>query len=160
MVRLKRLVTDLAAVVDADDPATAFDLEIHKVVSERNDRSIFIHDPHSNERKIPSVGMNPVTIRFELQRSREPGRPDLADQGFFAGDPADRLQRSRHILQSPHQMEIVGPPLANSLGLSVEEQFDFLAVGIRPDVDRVAVLPVPVGKDVKNGVSVHSLRNR
>ena len=140
------------AGVNRQDIPGSFDAECELIARPRIEYSLFISQFDVN---IINVPLSETFLKGHLDLARGSGCLDCLRGDFFSVFPTDRLNLSglvNYIV--PAETILFVSPFESSLGLTVDEELELVAVGI--DMDRghlsLASFPVPMREHMKHGL--------
>src|SRR5215472_16764989 len=139
------------AIAGSDEFAGTGDFESDLVFSYRHNAAFLVVHLHDDHRDILSVGGDLLPVYGKSNRGRGASSLAARGKGELAVLVAARLQHARGVYDIQRQM-LIFLHLLRAEALSVEEEFDFIHIGVNPNGDFLAFVsgPVPVRKEMEH----------
>src|ERR1044072_1388794 len=162
--RLERRVAHRIAIVDADDARVSGEPESDQWLRGRDVDAGAVAYRDRDERQVIAVRLDAAGIGCERNTHGAAGGLHFGDRGFASGRAGHTPQRSARVADAPrHARQGSGRAadaprqVADGFRLAphaergaVQEELDFVGVGVGPDVDTVTDAPVPGRQEVEN----------
>src|ERR1700674_2213714 len=145
-------MTDLAAVVHACEQAFTAYLKVDEVIRVRNKRAVLVYDLDCNKGEITAICLYGSAIGNQDDFGRLRRSSHLFSQQYFAVLTRYSFQCAGLVRNAPNGMQLVAGLSLLAQRLAIEEQLHLVAVVIGPHIHSVTLLPVPMRKDVQDGL--------
>src|ERR1044072_1129530 len=148
--RLERRVAHRIAIVDADDARVSGEPESDQWLRGRDVDAGAVAYRDRDERQVIAVRLDAAAIGCERNTHGASGGLHFGDRGFASGRARHTAQRSGRVRDAPRQVADGFRLAPHAERGAVQEELDFVGVGVGPDVDTVTDAPVPVRQEVEH----------